>query len=688
MKDWQRFVVSHGWRAFGYELAHAIGRSVEEVERVRRTNACSRLKEGKRFAELFALWHGRPPRDDEWPAPHIAGAKGGGYIWQPPELALLASLVGRLSPKQIARVLTKRLRARTGDRRATRTRNAVMVGMQRLGLQTGDVVGGITAKAAAKEINSYAIVHQALNDGQLRARRVGRLWVISREAWEDFKAKRVLPPKGYVQLSSIRQALGMLSDAKLPEFAKNGYVPTAIRATPFGSHGATTRGTWFIDPKVAAKLVADRRAGRPMPWHGKPLADNLKATFKLWRSRQHPAECEACAKIWGKAGAPRTFEDYAARYPPLIFGAKRHLTKPWTPGLTVAEVARHVGRTRRHVLTAIDRGVLEATRRGSRWYVSRTEATLWKERKCTLGGDYRSWLSLASAEKQYLFKRGELQALIASGKLKSKVGTNGPMRGVTYVSKHACAMLRHRTGFSEAEAARRVGVSLARLRLLLKDAHWRGAAGIPLDTVRALQRRLKSQDGGYTIEEAAARLRTTAEWIHQRIDDGTIRIMRAKWDRRRLYVTQPMFQRLVREKKSPSAREHFDADWLLLTAAAAEAGVCGTTLLRWVDEGDLERRPSLAGWRYHRAAVRARARRYWKNVRLVRAVPPAWLQQERSAPHEDRHREHEPHRRRGSAGHHDTRARMAGDHRIGDPDRLPHGPHRGTDRQGPAAIPA
>lgn len=595
MQDWERFILTYGWNAFGYELAAVLGKSVEDVERVRRTHAGTRLTKVKRFAELMSLWHGRPPKDVEWQPPRKSG--GCGYEWLPPETALLASLVGLIDKSEISKILTRRLRAITGNRRAARSPNSVQSCMQRIGMQSNDVVGGITSKAAAREINSYAIVFQSIKSKVLRARRVGRLWVIPREAWKEFKAKRVFPPKGYIQLSSIRQALGIRSDAKLPDWASRGHIPTAVRCNPFGSHGTLTRGTWYVDPKVAKKLVADRRLGRPMPWHGKPDPGNLGVTFKLWRKRQHPPACRTCAEIWGRAGAPRSYDDYALRYPPLAHGAKRHLTRPWSPGLPLQEVAMHVGCGFIRVREALKNGMLEATRSGRFVYISKTEATRWKARRCPTGTNELSWLSIDTASKQYLFTAPEIHAFIRSGALSSKVGTNGPMRGITYVARAGCARLRERIGFKE---------------------------------VQAVIKRLQSEEG-YTIDDAAEKLEVTTEWIHERILDGTIRVARAKWDRRRIYITEPMFQRLRREKKNPTKRERFNGDWLLLTQAANEGGVCTTTIIRWQEEGALQRRHSLAGWRYLRSTVRARARRYWKTVRFLRATPPAWLRPQAAA---------------------------------------------------------
>ena len=93
-------------------------------------------------------------------------------------MALLATLVGRLGNTEIATVLTNRLRKLTGDRRAKRNRVAIQVRTNKIGMQSSDVVGGITTTQAGREIGSLAVVHQMIYKKQLRPFRVGRLYVI------------------------------------------------------------------------------------------------------------------------------------------------------------------------------------------------------------------------------------------------------------------------------------------------------------------------------------------------------------------------------------------------------------------------------------------------------------------------------------------------------------------------------
>ena len=219
----------------------------------------------------------------------------------------------------------------------------------------------------------------------------------------------------------------------------------------------------------------------------------------------------------------------------------------------------------------------------------------------------------------------ELQDFIASGALKTKTGTEGAARGVVYVSRHQCGQLREKIGFTEDEAARRLGITVERFRYLLDGVDWRQSEKIPLVTVQAVRKRMESRHG-YTIEEAAGEMGKTVQWVNEQIDAGVIRVSRAQWDRRRRYISAPMLARLRKAAESgPEKAETLGPEWLSLSEAAQEAGVCTTTLIRWATHEGMARREVNTRWRYHREAVRAHARRYWQNVRFHRATPPAWL---------------------------------------------------------------
>lgn len=627
--SWQIFVRQYGWRVPSASLARIMGLPLETVDRFRKLSPPKRGATALSFAEVFSLWHGRAPVEADWPAP--VKRADGYYEWLAPELALLASLVGTLGADEIAETLTTRLRMLTGDPTAGRNRSAVNQRMNSIGLVNTDVVGGLTIAAAGREVGSGAIVRNAITTGQLKARRVGRLFVIPHVEWERFKAQKELVPEGYVQLSTLKQGLAIRSD-KLSEMARLGYVPSAMRCNPCGRGVASTQfGTWYVSPAVAKQLLADRSAGRPMPWHGKPLMENLRTTYKLWTHRQHPAQCADCARIWGDKGAPVDFEDYCARYPALDHGAKRHLTRVWSDGLTESEVAKRCGCSLANVRLAIANRVLTATSTAGVARVTLTDATRWKARRCPTGDGRYSWLSLASACKQYLFTVKELRQLAASGDLTIKVGTEGAMRGIEYVSRQQCSELRARLGFTLANAARRAGVTPDQFLALMEGATWRLQDGIPLETVKTVIKRMQSKKG-HALEEAAALLGVPLQWVIARRDDGTIKVSQAAWERRRAYLTEPMMQRLRDTLASGTVgSKRLGKDWMRLSEAAADAGVSSATLQRWHQEGRIETQEASNGAHYRRRDVRRCARAYWESVRFKRAVPPQWLVEEVNA---------------------------------------------------------
>lgn len=373
LEDWEQFILDHGSKARNYEMAAVLGKSEKEILRVKGLDAITPHKSGKDFGELFILWNGRPAADEEWPAPHPIREGDNVYAWQTPEIALLARLVGTLGPEEIARTLTTRLVRLTGNKKAVRTHAAVLLQINRIGLTTSDMVGGITTREAGRQIGSVTVVHQAIRAKELAVERVGRHLKIPHAAWKAWKELRNFPPQGYVQLSTLKAPLSILSD-KLSEFARAGYIPTAIRCNPCGAGAGSSKfGTWYVSPETAEQLLSDRRAGRPMPWHAKPNTDNLKVTYKLWCQRKHPEQCATCAEIWGEGGAPEDFDDYENRYPPLAHGAKRHLTRKWDPGMTLQELAADAGVPVQLAEKAVANGMLNVTMQGSVQYVSKTE---------------------------------------------------------------------------------------------------------------------------------------------------------------------------------------------------------------------------------------------------------------------------------------------------------------------------
>ena len=434
-RDWKAFVLEHGWRVRGYHLAHILQQPVEAIERARQAGC--RRGPRRPYVDLFARWHGRPPGEEDWPAPR---KNGGGYEWLVPEEALLARLVGTMSATEIARILTDRLQRVTGDPQAQRCKNHVQIRINLLGLLSTDVVGGLTVRDAAARVGSVPIVQQAITDGKLRTFRVGRLHVIPREAFDAWYAQRDQPPPGWVGLSAaLKQPLGIRSDSKLPEFATYGYIPNTV----------LVRSThkWFIDPTTARQIIADARAGRELPWHGMPMPDNLRAGWKKWNRRKH-RQCETCRQIWGWRGEPRSLQEFCERYPWLDLGMKRHLTstrnirltRPWRPwgnsrafraaGVSVAAAALELGRTPRWVLTQIRRGVIRPLRDALGGEAVRISPaamrTLRSVRKTELRGrPTGTWMGLFAAGMHAGVTTSTVHRWGCDGKIQRKAGVRG-----------------------------------------------------------------------------------------------------------------------------------------------------------------------------------------------------------------------------------------------------------------------
>ncbi len=376
-RDWRAFVLEHGRGVLGHHLEAIVGQPAAAIRRLRGKAPLGTRSHGTQspqlFPELFARWHGRPPLEAEWPRPRRLNQ--GGYEWLAPELQLLASLVGTMDKPAIAALLTERLRRVTGDPAAERSVNGVQNHVNAIGLQIGvDLVGGLTTTEAAKRVGRLAVVNQAIWNGKLKTRRVGKRHVIPVDEFERWLATRQEPPAGYVRLASLMAPLGIASDSKLPEYAALGYIPTAVKVAGI----ATVRGVWYLSADVATQIVADARAGRKLPWHGKPLLGNQRAMWTKWQRRKH-RRCRRCAAIW-RGPAPTTFEDFCARYASLTLGDKRHVniiririrrgSVGWRPhgsvatrmrraGVTVAVAARELQQPSKWIRGLIRRGFLD-----------------------------------------------------------------------------------------------------------------------------------------------------------------------------------------------------------------------------------------------------------------------------------------------------------------------------------------
>jgi hypothetical protein len=303
----------------------------------------------------------------------------------------------------------------------------------------------------------------------------------------------------------------------------------------------------------------------------------------------------------------------------------------WHEGITVAELARRSKMNACQVTTAIDNGMLRATKNGHNLLITRTDATRWIARKCPTGTSTKSWISLATAKRWYGFTRKELRAFVDAGQLVQRVGTDGPQHGVTLVSRQQCAELRERIGYTEIQAAAKAGVTVAAFRELLAGVDWRGGDRIPLVTIQAVIKRLQSKQG-YTIQESAAAVGESEGWVRARIRDGSVRVTRAPWDRRRLYLTGPMLERLKKAKRQKRTTEKLSTAWIRLRDAAQLGGVSTATVQRWAADSELRTRTAPDGHlRYARLSVMARAKQYWKRWSNRRTDPPAWLQEEKGS---------------------------------------------------------
>lgn len=184
--------------------------------------------------------------------------------------------------------------------------------------------------------------------------------------------------------------------------------------------------------------------------------------------------------------------------------------------------------------------------------------------------------------------------------------------------------MRETIGFTEREAARRAGVPLPEFRAALAGVDWRDTGAIPLITVQAVIKRLQSRPG-VTIKEAAQQLGKDVAWVEARIEGGTVRLLRRRWNGDQRYLSAPMMRHLRTATATWISVEPPDEDNLRLGAAAREAGVTTATIMNWARTGELERMKTRAGWLYPRHAVGARARLYWQHVRFQRATRPEWL---------------------------------------------------------------
>lgn len=612
--NWREFILEHGFKARTDHLSAAVGQPVDAIRRLRAKASCRRHKPLD-FPALFHLWHGRAPRSDEWPPPALRSSQRS-YEWLTPEITLLTDLVGRVSKQEIVRILTTRLRRVTGDQRARRSPDAVQAMANGLGLRIREVRSGLTVTEAARRVGSRAIINYEIYQGRLRTFRIGRLHVIPLATFEAWQEGRRTPPTGWVRLASVKAPLGIKYD-KLAEYASLGYVPHAVKAQD---------RCWYIPPSGARQLVRDARSGKPLPWHGKPLPSNLRQTWRKWRDRQH-RHCPSCRQIWGAQSAPRSFEEFCRRYPPLSHGAKHHLTYRQLPGLTTAEAGRLAGVPAHDVARAIRNGLLPGSQRGRRWIIKKADLTRWIARKRPAAINTQTTLSITTAIERYGLSRRRILSAIRSNRLKLVTIANGPARGEQYLLRHQVAEFAKSEGYTLAEATRRVGISPYRLKQLLHDLNWRSKKRVPFATVRVVKQRLTTP-WAHSLDEAARVLHRPLRWIRTQIRKGVVRPSRSRADRRRLTLSEATIRKLAGIRNHRATRRVLHGEWWLLSQAAHYAGVSNSTLINWNHDGRVNTRPSPHGTLYSRRTIERQARRYWAQVRFKRAITPKWLETE------------------------------------------------------------
>lgn len=604
---WQTFVVTYGYDADGHELGAAVGQSVDAIERVRVGGKCQHGPR-REFSELFTLWHGYAPTEADWPPPRRFGDT---YEWQAPELAIVASLVGRSSTRQIAAVLTARLRRVTGDPAACRPAARVIAAMQKVGLSTHDLLGGLsTTDAAVRAHTSTNLIYQEIRRGKLKTFRVGHRLVIPVAALDAWKASRLPePPKGWIKLWDIRHQLGFSGVGEgLSWKARKGLIPQALFCAGF---------RWWIPPAVAHDLLRRKKLGLAMPWRGHVEPTTARRSFELWQSRRH-AHCAECAAIWNTVGGePRTFEVFYPRWMQIPEDRKRHLTAP--DGLSATRAADLYGFERHTLTLAIANGIVPATRVGAKYVITRADLQRWLKRRTS-----HQPLTLLHAASRAGIPLSAVRAAIRRGEVKT-VRRHDGRPGL-----HAREVMRLRVsrgGLSVSEAATRCEVSVP---TFLKDAQAHGWIKGQTITVAFVRHLAKRRNAGWqlTFEAAAQRLGVSLDWIERAIEQGHLAILRGVDARRRLVGRKRVDA--LRRTGLPILTERVETEgWLLLTQTRALAGVSVTTVLRWKTLGWLTTKPAHRGVYFSDTSLRAAARRHWAAKRYRFKQAPAWLQAER-----------------------------------------------------------
>jgi hypothetical protein len=624
---WQQFVGSYCRRSKVYDLAAVVGQPVRTVERLRRQVGGRRTIDHD-FGTLFALWHGRPPRADEWPAPFRFGH---GYEWQAPEVVALTQMLGRVALTEIARALTERLRRVTSNGTATRDVDAVRRQVGKLGLAVGEIVGGLTTSQAAKRAGeTVALVQQEIHKGRLRHFYIGHRIVIPERAFLEWKATRLPePPAGWVKLYAIRVQLGHHFD-HLAYHAKHGRIPGAVLCTG---------NRYWLPPRVARDLLRRRRLGLPMPWSGWVHRCTARKSWDLWRRRRH-RDCAECRSIWrGVGGEPSTFEAFYERWLKIPETTKRHLTGP--DGISSTSASLLTGIDRHDFSEAAKHGELKATRVRGGWYFQKEDVLRWAKSHAAKATRHTRGRMTFKDAGRFIGGIAKIRAAIRRGELRVVRrwdGTPGVMR-------HEVAALHVRVhSIPVARAARLCGVSVPTFTKLAgrtqSDAIWRPGERVQPKVIDHVRRRLQA-GWQLTLEDAIALLGKPRWWVERAIELGYLLPLRATGDSRRLVFGRKAVLAIARRRLTltpgPRTTRGRPVDWLPQYQACELAGITVSTLKRWdalgwltkaKGKGGTRRGGNGMGWAYSRASVMRAARRYWPRCRFKRRTPPAWLTKE------------------------------------------------------------
>jgi len=484
----------------------------------------------------------------------------------------------------------------------------------------------LTLAEAGREIGSHAEVQHAVRHGVLRAREVGHNKFVSRADWEAWKATRQPPNPADVRLADLSVQLGIQAD-RLNEYARKGLIPGAVRRKRFLKPGSdpTKFGTWYLPRETADQLLANRATGATQPWQPGLQVEYADSVYDRWLEARHPASCEACAAIWGDAGPPKEKAEFVSRYAPLGKGAKFHLVRKWTPGLTVPALARKTGFSHVTIRRAINTGALQTINDGPKRRISDASAEACINQHSTLGAGADGWISLETAARQYHFTVSELEAHIAERTLRWRTSESRDKRELIQVRRGAVLKLRQRLGFSETHAAKLAKVTVAQLRAMLATVGERPPGAITIADLRLIIKKMRSRQGA-TLKEAAEELDRSVAWVKARLADGTATAIASPWAKGQLILTAANMSKLRAALVDTKGESAQGAEWLSGEKASLLAGVSKVTLGRWAEANLVMREYAGRGWRYHRASVMAQAEAYWATATpRWRSMCPGWI---------------------------------------------------------------